>query len=510
MNNITFGNVLENLLYISNQKKSSLANNLGYDISYINKWISSKHLPSSKRINEICESIAEFIVSSLTDSTYDSLISYFEIDEDSDEDYLKKYIQEKLKEVYMDEARGMSDKTTQNMPKNTHSEEFYNSASSVRPTVVQKGFTNEIYSVVNKGEDLDIVLSFNLFDLNYKDRVSLGNMKKILYEISRNTKTKVTLLMGLKSGVDDCDDRIINALLGINLISTYPALDCDIYNCNVNPNSTISVIKDRFLITTMHYPDGECLLSTYSKDKKLIEEVYYNLMYTQRQKGKPLCEKKTPLSMIEDQTYMQYIMNNDLRCVLGSINEFFMPPDLFMEIAERTFGENENIMNELKKINIFLHNATYKSKLKVLIYETELRKYLSSGCLHFFNTPVILTFKERERHIEYLEKILMESKDVEIRMVDGNFVDDFRNNDNPSLYLSRSLKISKMHPITGKNYYSILSDIKFKDMCDELFEAIWNDKKDVVIDDKEEIIERISKSISYTRIMSENLTEIIK
>ena len=90
------------------------------------------------------------------------------------------------------------------------------------------------------------------------------------------------------------------------------------------------------------------------------------------------------------------------------------------------------------------------------------------------------------------------------------FVDDFRNNDNPSLYLSRSLKISKMHPITGKNYYSILSDIKFKDMCDELFEAIWNDKKDVVIDDKEEIIERISKSISYTRIMSENLTEIIK
>ncbi len=377
MNNITFGNVLENLLYISNQKKSSLANNLGYDISYINKWISSKHLPSSKRINEICESIAEFIVSSLTDSTYDSLISYFEIDEDSDEDYLKKYIQEKLKEVYMDEARGMSDKTTQNMPKNTHSEEFYNSASSVRPTVVQKGFTNEIYSVVNKGEDLDIVLSFNLFDLNYKDRVSLGNMKKILYEISRNTKTKVTLLMGLKSGVDDCDDRIINALLGINLISTYPALDCDIYNCNVNPNSTISVIKDRsgvddcddriinallginlistypaldcdiyncnvnpnstisvikdrFLITTMHYPDGECLLSTYSKDKKLIEEVYYNLMYTQRQKGKPLCEKKTPLSMIEDQTYMQYIMNNDLRCVLGSINEFFMPPDSFI------------------------------------------------------------------------------------------------------------------------------------------------------------------------------------
>ena len=80
LNNITFGNILENLLYISNQKKSSLAHALGYDISYINKWISSKNLPSAKRINEICKSIAQFIIESLTDSTYESLVNYFEID----------------------------------------------------------------------------------------------------------------------------------------------------------------------------------------------------------------------------------------------------------------------------------------------------------------------------------------------------------------------------------------------------------------------------------------------
>ena len=510
MNNITFGNILENLLYISNQKKSALANKLGYDVSYINKWISSKNLPSSKRINVICREIAEFIIDSLTDITRGSLINYFEIDDDSDEEYLINYIEEKLKEVYMEETRSMKDKVIQSIPKNTHSEEFYNSQSSIKPTVIQKGFVNEIHSIINKGEDLDIVLSFNLFDLNYKDKISLGNMKKTFYEISRNTNTKITMLMGLQGDTKGREHRILNALIGINLISTYPALDFEVYNCNVNPNSTISVIKDKFVLNTTHYPDGECLVSTSSKDKKLIEDIYYNLIYIQRQKGKPLREKKTPLSMIEDQTYLQYIMNNDLRCILGSINEFFMPPDLFMDVAERTFGENENIMNELKKINIFLQNATYKSKLKVLIYEAELRKYLSSGCLHFFNTPVNLSFKERERHIEYLEKILMESNEVEIRMIDGNFIDDFRNNDNPSLYLSKSLKISKMHPISGKNYYSILSDIKFKEMCDELFDEIWNNKTDVVIDNREEIHERISKSISYTRIMSENFIESIK
>lgn len=66
MNIRTFGAVLENLLYISKQKKSSLANYLGYDVSYINKWVNSKNLPSSKRINEICIDISKFIVDSLT------------------------------------------------------------------------------------------------------------------------------------------------------------------------------------------------------------------------------------------------------------------------------------------------------------------------------------------------------------------------------------------------------------------------------------------------------------
>ncbi|MCH1958449.1 hypothetical protein [Romboutsia hominis] len=135
---------------------------------------------------------------------------------------------------------------------------------------------------------------------------------------------------------------------------------------------------------------------------------------------------------------------------------------------------------------------------------------MSSGCLHFFNIPVTLTFKERERHIEYIEKILMESNDVEIRLVDGDFVDDFREKENPSLYLSKNLKFTKVHPNSGQNDYFIISDNDFKNMCNNLFDTLWNDRKDIVLDKKEEILDRISKSISYTRIISENFGENIE
>ena len=144
----------------------------------------------------------------------------------------------------------------------------------------------------------------------------------------------------------------------------------------------------------------------------------------------------------------------------------------------------------LKKINIFLNNATYKSKLKVLIYESELRKYISSGDLHFFNTPVTLTFKERERHMANLQKMLSEDNHVEIRLIDGQFIEDIPT-DNPSFYLSKNLKFIKVHPVSGKNDYSILRERRIKKLSDSLFEQLWNYAGDLILIDKDDILDSL-------------------
>ena len=507
MKNITFGNLIEKLLYISNQKKSSLAKFIGYDVSYINKWILSTYLPSSKRINEICKNISDFIIQSLDESGLINLIDYFEIPSDSSKEYISQYIETILKEVYLDTIN-LNNKSVQNLPKSTHSEEYYNSFSMVKPNIIYNTFFNELNNMSDKEDSLEILISLNLMYLNHKDKIALSDLKEFLYKISKKTKVKASFLIGL--GGDDKNNDVINTLLGINLIATYPSLNFKIYNCKVNSNTVVFAIKDKFLSTNIFFEEGECLFTTSSKDRRLVEEFYSNLKYTLKNKGNLLCYRKDSSSMIEDQTYIQYIMNNDLRCLLGSINEFFMPPDLFMEIAQKLFGHNKKIINELQKINLFLHNVTYKSKLRVLIYESELRKYMSSGKLHFFNTPVTLTFKERERHIEYIEKILTESNDVEIRLVDGDFVDDFKNKANPSLYLSRHLKFTKVHPDSGKNDYFIISDTEFKNMCTDLFDKLWNTRTDIVISNKEEMLDRIARSISYTRLISESFGENIE
>ena len=78
------------------------------------------------------------------------------------------------------------------------------------------------------------------------------------------------------------------------------------------------------------------------------------------------------------------------------MNEFFMPSDLFMELAESVFGQDKEVIQELRQINIFLQSIIYKSNIKVLIYETELMKYISNGEATFFNIPIKLTLAQVE------------------------------------------------------------------------------------------------------------------
>ena len=182
------------------------------------------------------------------------------------------------------------------------------------------------------------------------------------------------------------------------MISLHPTLDFEIYNYELNSNTIIFIIKDDLLHVATFSQDKRCLFSNMSKEKSAIDEMYYTLDNIIKNQGNPLVEKISSINTIKERKYMQYIMGQDLRWLMGDMNELFMPPDLFEEIASTLFTDKV-VLEELNKINLFLQNITYKSKLKVLIYEAELQRYISTGCLRFFNIPITLTFDQVKSYI---------------------------------------------------------------------------------------------------------------
>ena len=190
------------------------------------------------------------------------------------------------------------------------------------------------------------------------------------------------------------------------------------------------------------------------------------------------------------------------------MNELFMPEELFIEVGKELFGEDKEILEELRKINIFLNNRTYKSKLKVWIYESELRRYISSGELNFFNMPVKLSFKQREKHIAYMKKVLRENESIDIKIIEGDFIEEFKDDSSPSLYLSKNIQLTTIHPTDDIRQYAVIIDNQFKAVCDKMFDVMWNDRYDITLDDKERIIENIIEFLSYTKLINANFDDL--
>ena len=73
-----FGSTLRQILNICHIKMTPLADQLGYDVSYISKWISGKKSPSENNIEQICTSIARYCTDSATEKERHALQQFIE------------------------------------------------------------------------------------------------------------------------------------------------------------------------------------------------------------------------------------------------------------------------------------------------------------------------------------------------------------------------------------------------------------------------------------------------
>ena len=372
----------------------------------------------------------------------------------------------------------------------------------INPRLRKQYLSKDVNLFMSNSDKLDLIISADLYKLNNSDKMAIADMKKNLMSENRSHNIRVRLLMEFDR---QDSDIVFNTIMIINMITTYPEINFEIFNCEVDSNVVISVIKDRIFHAAIYTKDRRCLFTNMSKDKHIVDEIYYSLEEILKNQAKPIIEVKSAIDIIRKKTYLQYIMGQDLRWLIGHMNELLMPYDLFEEVAEATFGYDKEVLGELKKINMLLQNVVYTSKLKVLIYELDIRRYISGGELNFFNTPVKLTFEQRERHINYIRKIIEEYDNVEIKLIDGDFVEEFKDTKDTSIYLSKTLKMMTINPRENQNDYAIIKDSEFKHICDEFFGILWNKDSDIVVKNKAEILERMEKTLIFAKVINENL-----
>lgn len=495
-----FGKLIEKLIYFSGQKNYSLAMELGYDVSYISKWINSTMLPTVKNIKNISKITAEFIVNSSNESSLNDISEYFkvELDEnDNKNDILKKVIEEKINEAYSYSYNKVNKKSLKK------DDEKNNSIQSINPSLRKKYLNDKMISLIEQSGYLNMIVLCNLFSINKDDKVHLAGIRRgeNKESISKNVLLKMKYLISFDENIKDI---IFDVMLFINMVTSKERYNVELYSCEFSSSTLISVIKEK-LVHTAIYNNNKCLTTVTSTDNNVVEEMYDTLEDMINSQGRLIFRKKTPQEMIISQDYMNYIMNQELRCLVGEITELFMPSDLFLEIGESIFANDYEALTKLKKIDTILQNATYNANLDIVMFESVFRKYVSNGNITFFNKPITLNLEQRQKHINHMKKLIYENENINLRIIENSLLDDLKVEEKPSLYLSKNISFLKERSNRNSENYMIVNDKKLDKILKKFFEKVWIERKNINSDDKEESKKIISESLRYLSILNKNI-----
>lgn len=201
---------------------------------------------------------------------------------------------------------------------------------------------------------------------------------------------------------------------------------------------------------------------------------------------------------------MRCIIGKNIRILLGTINEIFLPSQIFLRLAKDNFGDNKEIYEELKKIDVVLNNATYDSEMQILLYEQTLNNYVLTGELSFFDKKVKLSVKEREEHIKFMIQLFKDNSNIKVKMIKGYFIEEFKQFDNPNIFLSSISNYLRINTENTDKKLLVIKDKKMDKIFENFFVEAWNNRADVVSDTA--VIQTIEVSLNYIELLGLGIT----
>ena len=502
MNQIEFGKMIGKLLSYTGTKNYALAVELGYDVSYISKMVNSKIYPASKNANAICRKIAEFITQEATDTTRSAIEKYLEIEvpkqaeREEREELFRKSLESRLFESYLYSTE-KTEIQAENIVEEPEKLESANSYTLVNPRLRRKFLRIPIDDSITEEKPLDLIVLANMFELGREDKLHLAGIKKDELERVRPELMRFKLILSIADNRKV--DIIFDPILFMYMVTNFSSATFSIYVTNFSFYSMVLSVKQHFAHFVMPGRDGKCLIATTSEDEKVIQDTYETLDEMIATNCHPLFDEYTVEEMILSKQYMRSIIGKNIRVLIGTINELFLPPDLFERLAVENFGDEPEVLAELRNIDIVLNNATYNSDMQILLYEQTLNNYVLTGELSFFNRRVKVSISDREAHIRHMIELLENHSNISVKIIKGYFIEEFKQYENPSCYLSNISHYLRISSKDTDKTLLVMKDDKMSEIFDRFFEEAWENRSDVVTDNG--IIPMIELSLNYIELL---------
>ena len=423
---MTFGSTLKELTAICGIKRCNLAAGLGYDPSYVSRWINDVKLPSVSHDAELLTGIAAYITANATPEQRQRVLLRFDLvcPDFADDARFGACLTELLSEAY-EHTRGAAEPR----PQKTGSENATLIRAKDSPAFPDSIF-DTLRAVAEPNTPMELV---STMPIHAQFKTNEDFFRRIRATVGPDAPVRVTQFVDL----DEVGARLdVSCRSFCYLMGSPSGVPYDFYEIrNRRRVDPIFLIQDGILLQHLREPLSGELFLLESSDRELVGRYWSSAQAYIR--NRPSMTARPAQS--DAQYFLEYFMQPHCRCLIKQMQPLFFP-----EALQRKLMAHEQDLG--RQMGLFLDGAGFFDS--VLLYQPAFVDYVFSGRLTAFGRKVTIPREDRLAHLRWMLDN-MESSPDQLRILTGqnricNF-DDLAD----SIFTSRSAAFALRHGTDG-------------------------------------------------------------
>lgn len=416
---MTFGTTLRELTQLCGVKRCNLAAALGYDPSYVSRWINDVKLPANTEHNALLRNIAAYLSENAPREAREKIIHRFSLEPTVFEDApFTQALETLLTEAYRISRAAASP----SRPKTGRENAVLFRAKDTG------SIPESIFDVLrNRAVHDTQVDMFCTMPIHVLFKSNDPFFRRIRATLPEDTEIHVTQFvdMGDIAASLDASCRSFCYLMGSPYGIQYDFYELPPHRRN---DSMSYLIRDGVLLQYLRSPFSKDLMLLETTDTELIaqycSETKNYIMNRPAVNARPGIEK-----LLKTRYFLEYFMQPRCRCLLKQMHPLFFPEELQHRLLP--WGRDRG-----EQLGLFLDGSRFFESM--ILFKSAFVDYLYTGRLMAFGRTFVIPREDRMVHLRYmLDKLSQNQENRLFILSTQNDICNFE--DLPtSLFLSRS------------------------------------------------------------------------
>lgn len=379
---MTFGTVLGELCDLCGIKRCNLADALGYDPSYISRWINNVKLPASDSHGELFHRMGNYIASASTSVLRTRAINRFSLVCTDDAEDFSAAITVLLHTAYEETKQASTPRLQRNGTEN----------ATLSPANGSSLFPESIFRVLRSrsipSAPVELICT-NPIHAQFKNNEEF--FRRLRDSVSGNTPIRVIQFIDM----DDIAAKVNSSCRSFCYLMSQPYdIHYDFYE--LKSSGQCFLVRDSLLIQYLREPITGKLMLLESFDGDLIRR-YCACADSHILNRPPISKPANMRKLRKNQYFLDYFMQPDCRCMLKQMQPLYFPETLQDRLTprERDLGRN---------MGLFLDGSRFFET--VILYKSALVDYVYTGKLRAFGRTIEIPRADRLIHLQNMLEIL--------------------------------------------------------------------------------------------------------